>query len=56
MSAITDLDILLKSMSPEMIEGNYVFCTVNGPLVDYLALEPIAFFHEKEGITLVLQE
>jgi len=36
MAAITDLDILLKSMSPELIEGNYVFCTVNGALLDYL--------------------
>tara|TARA_R110001583_G_scaffold16561_23_gene68014 strand:+ start:3754 stop:4149 length:396 start_codon:yes stop_codon:yes gene_type:complete len=56
MPAITDLDILLKSMSPELIEGNYVFCTVNGALSDYLALEPIATFHEKEGLTLVLEE
>lgn len=56
MPAITDLDILLKSMSPELIEGNYVFCTVNGPLLDYLALDPIATFHEKEGLTLVLAE
>ena len=55
MAAITDLDILLKSMSPELIEGNYVFCTINGPLLDYLPLEPIATFHEKEGLTLVLQ-
>lgn len=56
MTAITDLDILLKSMSPELIEGNYVFCTVNGALSDYLALNPVATFREKEGLTLVLQE
>jgi uncharacterized protein len=56
MAAINDLEILLKSMSPELIEGNYVFCTVNGALSDYLALEPIATFQEKEGLTLVLEE
>ena len=56
MTAITDLDILLKSMSPELIEGNYVFCTVNDTLSDYLALNPIATFHEKEGLTLVLEK
>ncbi|MBB1272097.1 ACT domain-containing protein [Psychromonas sp. SR45-3] len=56
MTAITDLDILLKSMSPELIEGNYVFCTVNGALLDYLPLQPIATFLEKEGLTLVLEE
>ncbi|MDV7103617.1 ACT domain-containing protein [Vibrio sp. TH_r3] len=56
MAAITDLDILLKSMSPELIDGNYVFCTVNGPLSDYLAMEPIATFREQEGLTLVVKE
>ncbi|MFA0057226.1 ACT domain-containing protein [Vibrio echinoideorum] len=56
MIAITDLDILLKSMSPELIEGNYVFCTVDGALPDYIQLDPIATFREKEGLTLVLNE
>ena len=56
MAAITDLDILLKSMSPELIEGNYVFCTVSGSLADYLAMEPIATFREQEGLTLVVKE
>ncbi|MEZ8824586.1 ACT domain-containing protein [Vibrio amylolyticus] len=56
MTAITDLEILLKSMSPELVEGNYVFCTVDGALSDYFALEPIATFQEKEGLTLVLEE
>ncbi|WP_413282868.1 ACT domain-containing protein [Vibrio sp. MA40-2] len=56
MAAITDLDILLKSMSPELIEGNYVFCTVNGPLSNYLAMEPIATFCEQEGLTLVVKK
>ncbi|PMM44202.1 ACT domain-containing protein [Vibrio splendidus] len=56
MTAITDLDILLKSMSPELIEGNYVFCTVDGALPDYIQLDPIATFREKEGLTLVLNE
>lgn len=56
MAAITDLDVLLKSMSPELIEGNYVFCTVDGALADYIQLDPIATFREKEGLTLVLAE
>ncbi|MGI9876104.1 ACT domain-containing protein [Vibrio chagasii] len=54
MTAITDLDILLKSMSPELIEGDYVFCTVEGGLADYVHLNPMATFREKEGLTLVL--
>ncbi|MFL7049439.1 ACT domain-containing protein, partial [Vibrio cyclitrophicus] len=47
MTAITDLDILLKSMSPELIEGSYVFCTVDGVLADYVELNPISTFREK---------
>ena len=54
MTAITDLDILLKSMSPELIEGDYVFCTVEGGLANYVHLNPMATFREKEGLTLVL--
>lgn len=56
MTAITDLDILLKSMSPELIQGDYVFCTVEGGLADYVHLNPMATFREKEGLTLVLTE
>lgn len=56
MTAITDLDLLLKSMSPELIDGSYVFCTVDGALADYVQLNPISTFCEKEGLTLVLEE
>ncbi len=56
MTAITDLDTLLKSMSPELIEGDYVFCTVSGQLADYIKLDPIATFREQEGLTLVLEK
>ncbi|WP_217520519.1 ACT domain-containing protein [Vibrio metschnikovii] len=56
MSAISELEILLKSMSPQIIEGNYVFCTVKGPLSEYWHLDPIATFREQEGLTLVLLE
>ncbi|WP_436323429.1 ACT domain-containing protein [Vibrio cidicii] len=54
MSAITDLDLLLKSMSPKLLDGEYVFCCVDGPLADYLHLEPMATFREQEGLTLVV--
>ncbi|WP_217516465.1 ACT domain-containing protein [Vibrio metschnikovii] len=56
MSAISELEVLLKSMSPQIIEGNYVFCTVKGPLSEYWYLEPIATCREQEGLTLVLLE
>lgn len=55
MSGIKSLELLLQSMSPELMAGDYVFCTVNGALSDYLSLEPIATFREPEGLTLVLE-
>ncbi|TBT22090.1 transporter, partial [Vibrio parahaemolyticus] len=32
MSGITDLDELLRSMSPKLAESEFVFCTVSGVL------------------------
>ncbi|HCZ9576341.1 TPA: ACT domain-containing protein [Vibrio cholerae] len=55
MSGIKNLELLLQSMSPELMAGDYVFCTVDGALSDYLSLEPIATFREPEGLTLVLE-
>ncbi|WP_261905388.1 ACT domain-containing protein [Vibrio fortis] len=56
MSGITDLDELLRSMSPELMPTEFVFCTTSGALVDYLKLEPVATFIESEGLTLVLEK
>ena len=41
-------------MSPDMATGEYSFCRVTGPLVDYASLEPVGTFREKEGLTLIL--
>ncbi len=50
-----DLGKLLKSMSPELCPGEYVFCTIeNAHYGDYADIEPIASFLEKEGLSLVL--
>jgi hypothetical protein len=53
MAGIVDLDELLKSMRPEIQQGEYVFCTVKDHY-DYEDLQPLAFFREAEGITLVI--
>ena len=51
----TSLDQLLSSMSPELLEGEYVFCTVkNANYGDYAQEKPIATVAESEGLTLVL--
>lgn len=54
MSGITDINKLLDSMQPALVDESFVFCTVKGQLADYSALDPIATFRESEGLTLVL--
>lgn len=50
-----NLDNLLGSMSPALIAGDYVFCTIkNSKYGDYAEARPIASFAETEGLTLVL--
>lgn len=54
MTGIKNLNELLTSMQPELLDKVFVFCTVTGQLEQYLVLEPIAMFMEQEGLTLVL--
>jgi hypothetical protein len=54
MAAITQLSELLKAMSPELQAGEFVFCTVAGHTADYQHLNPLAYFREAEGLTLIL--
>ncbi|ELI6428490.1 ACT domain-containing protein [Vibrio sp. Y29_XK_CS5] len=56
MSGITDLDELLRSMSPKLVGSEFVFCTVSGVLTEYVELNPVATFIESEGLTLVLEK
>lgn len=56
MSGITELEQLLTSMHPALLESEIVFCTVSGSLNDYLSLRPIATFIEAEGLTLILEK
>ncbi|MEN8625217.1 ACT domain-containing protein [Psychrobacter proteolyticus] len=54
MSGITDVNELLSSMQPALVDELFVFCTVTGQLAEYVNLAPIATFVEPEGLTLVL--
>ncbi|WP_166112803.1 ACT domain-containing protein [Pseudoalteromonas sp. Z9A5] len=55
MAGILDLNQLLKSMQPELKQGEYIFCCLAGKLADYVHLEPLATFVEEEGLTLILK-
>lgn len=55
MSGEKDLEILLKSMKPEHVSGDYVFCKVEK--FENLDLNNIVMlFKEKEAITLILKK
>ncbi|MBB3559800.1 ACT domain-containing protein [Sinorhizobium sp. B11] len=57
MTGITDLSVLLATMEPELVAGEFVYCAVPASrLEDYLHLRPLALFHEKEGLTLILPQ
>ena len=54
MSGEKDLHVLLKSMKPELVSGDYVFCKVEK--LESINLNEIEmFFKEKEAITLILK-
>ena len=53
MSGETDLETLLRALSPVLIKGVFVFATIKeGPVP--ASLTPRMVFHEAEGITLIL--
>ena len=55
MAGEKNLEKLLDSMSPVLVKGEYVFCTLkNSKYGDYADARPIASFEEAEGLTLVL--
>lgn len=55
MTGEQDLAKLLASMSPSLMDGEYVFCTFpDAQYGDHLELEPIVAISEAEGLTLVV--
>lgn len=55
MAGETNLEKLLESMSPVLIEGEYVFCSFEkAQYGDHAEMLPIAAISEQEGLTLVI--
>lgn len=54
MNGETNLQKLLKTMSPVLNKEEYVFITVSGNYGDYSQFSPIGSFQEKEGLTLII--
>lgn len=55
MNGETDLAKLIRTMRPELNQGEFVFCTFDS-LQPALSLDPICIFHEKEGVTAILSK
>lgn len=55
MVGITDLKVLLKSMEPKLVKGEFVFCTVSEEHFSKLRATPLLVFREEEGTTLILE-
>lgn len=55
MTGEKDLKKLVASLSPVLMDGEYVFCSFrDAQYGDYLDLEPIVTIKETEGLTLVV--
>lgn len=53
MTGETDLPKLIKGMKPELNEGEYVYC-IAASKAQAVALDPLCYFLEKEGVTVIL--
>ncbi|MBT8146791.1 MAG: transporter, partial [Gammaproteobacteria bacterium] len=53
MPGIVELDKLLNSLEPTLSDTEYVFLSIKDG-ADYAHLEPLATFHEDEGLSLVV--
>jgi hypothetical protein len=54
MACETSLTTLLRSMSPELNEGDYVFCSLTDASV-LNGIEVVGSFREREGLTVILE-
>lgn len=54
MNGGTDLSSLLANLTPELVEGEFVFLTRPYGSSEDSNLEPIATFREREGLTLIV--
>lgn len=50
-----DLQKLLATMKPDLQAGEYIFCTVSPEFLEQLSVQPIGWFREAEGTTLILE-
>jgi len=54
MAGETELHKLLAGMRPQMQPGEFVFCSISPERFADLRVEPVGWFREPEGITVIL--
>lgn len=55
MDAERNLEKLITKMRPELQEGEFVFCTVSAEMYERSDIQPVGWFREAEGITLIVE-
>ena len=55
MSGETDLDVLIKTMKPELSQDEYIFSTVRMELNSIVEIDPWAIINENEGKTIIVE-
>jgi hypothetical protein len=55
MSGESNLEVLLKSMKPELQAGVFVFCTLPDGQEISSAINPVSCFREKEGVAFIIK-
>ena len=56
MSGIKNITLLLKSMKPEQVKREFVFCTLSEEIFSKTKISPLLIFHEKEGVTIIIKK
>ncbi len=56
LTGISDLNALVKSMSPKLIDGDFVFCSVSEKRLSELKITPLLLFKEEEGISIIVKK
>ncbi len=48
------MNTLVKSMSPKLIDGDFVFCSVSEKRLSEMRITPLSIFKEEEGIAIIV--
>ncbi len=56
MAGIIGLDEILSTLEPQLMDGEFVFCTFKDAVYgDYAGLNPLCSYREAEGLTLIIE-